>query len=79
MLFVFVNQISRKSIKSALKIITIAAALKSYSEIKDISSRKSWVCDLGSGLGGVVVPKWVYSCLPLTHMSADVMYVAAVA
>jgi hypothetical protein len=41
MFFVFVNQISRTSIKSAFKIITITAELKSYSEINDISSRKS--------------------------------------
>ena len=34
--------------------------LKSYSEIKDINSIKSWVCDLGRGGYGV---NMVYSCL----------------
>jgi hypothetical protein len=42
--FVFVNKISFTSIKFAFKIITVAAAeLKSYSNIKDINSIKSWV------------------------------------
>jgi hypothetical protein len=59
---VFVNEISWTSIKSALKIITVAVELKIYSEVKDIISIKSWVCDLGRG-GGVMVSDWAYSCL----------------
>jgi hypothetical protein len=58
---VFVNEISYTSIKSAFKIITVAVELKSYSEIKDINSIESWVCDLGGG--GVMVSNWVHSCL----------------
>jgi hypothetical protein len=50
---IFVNQISCKSIKSLFKITTVAVELKSYSEIKDINSIKSWVCDLGKGEGGL--------------------------
>jgi hypothetical protein len=49
--------------KSAFKITTVAVELKSYSEIKDMNSIKSWVCDLGRGGGGVMVSKWGYSCL----------------
>ena len=30
--------------------ITVAVELKGYSDIKDINSKKSWVCDLGRGL-----------------------------
>jgi len=44
-------EISCTSIKSAFKIITVAVELKSYSEIKNINSIKSWVCDLGGGVG----------------------------
>jgi hypothetical protein len=58
MIFVFVNEISCTSIKSAFKIITVAVELKSYSEIKDINSIKSWACDLGRG---VMVSNCVYS------------------
>jgi hypothetical protein len=47
--FVFVNEISCTSIKSAFKVTTVAVELKSYSEIKDINSIKSWACDLGGG------------------------------
>jgi hypothetical protein len=39
MYFVFINQISYTSIKSAFKITTVAAELKIYSEIKDINTR----------------------------------------
>ena len=46
---VFVNEISCTSIKSAFKITTVAVELKSYSEIKDTNSIKSWMCDLGGG------------------------------
>jgi len=49
MFFVFMNEISYTSIKSAFKITTVAVELKSYSEIKDINNIKSWVCDLGGG------------------------------
>jgi hypothetical protein len=38
--------------KSAFKITTVAVELKSYSEIKDISSTNSWVCDLERERGG---------------------------
>ena len=44
--FVFVNQISYTSIKSAFKMTTVSVELKSYPEIKYINSIKSWVCDL---------------------------------
>jgi len=50
---VFVNQISCISIISAFKTITVAVELKTYSEIKDINSIKSCVCDLGGGGGGL--------------------------
>jgi hypothetical protein len=41
--FVFVKEVSCASIKFAFKIATVAVELKSYSEIKDINSIKSWV------------------------------------
>ena len=41
--FVFVDEISFIRIKFALKIITVAVELKSYSNIKGINCIKSWV------------------------------------
>jgi hypothetical protein len=59
----FCQQISCTSIKFAFKIITVAVELKSYSEIKDINSIKSCVCDLRWGGGGLwcqtgYIPVW---------------------
>jgi hypothetical protein len=50
---VFSNLILCASIHSVFKITTVAVELKIYSEIKDINSKKCWVCDLGKG-GGVL-------------------------
>jgi hypothetical protein len=52
--FVFVNQISCTSVKSAFKITTVAVELKSYSEIKDINSIK-FGCVISGGEGGGVL------------------------
>jgi hypothetical protein len=56
--FFSVNEIWCTSIKFACKITTVAVELKSYSEIKVISSIKSWVCHLGRRGGGVMVSNW---------------------
>jgi hypothetical protein len=52
------------STKFAFKITTAAVELKTYSELKDTNSIKSWVYDLGRvGGWGVMVSNWGYSCL----------------
>jgi hypothetical protein len=59
--FVFVNMISFTSIKFAFKIVTIAAELKSYSNIKGINSIKSWMLWSREGEGGCEngdIPVW---------------------
>jgi len=48
-MFFVCQQISCTSIKCAFKITTVAVELKSYFEIKDVNSIKSWVCNLGGG------------------------------
>jgi hypothetical protein len=49
--FVFVDEFSYTSVKFAFKIITVAVELKSYSNIKSISSIKFMCCDFGRGWG----------------------------
>ena len=48
------------SARSAFKITTVAVELKSYSEIKDINSIKSWVCDLGREGYGVALDMFLF-------------------